>query len=709
MEKKNLTNLVSSNWLVNWLNQVQPPAELILLGTALLVGISTGVGAIIFRYLIQSVEWVSYQWIPAVTIPLGKSYVIFIPALGGLIVGSLIFKFAYEAKGSGIPEVMEAMALRNGRIRPIVAIVKAVASAITIGSGGAAGREGPIVQIGAVIGSSIGQRLNLSDDRVTNLVACGAAGGIAATFNAPIAGVIFALEVIMGGQFSVRYFSSVVVSAVAASVIGRAAFGDMPAFSIPFEYGVNSLWEFLFYPVLGILAAGIGVVFVRLLYRTKDFFDAWKRIPEWVKPAIGGVLLGILALLYPLASDSLAWDRTPHIFNVGYDVIEGALANELTLSVAAALLVLKLLATSLTLGSGGSGGVFAPSLFLGATLGAAFELLLRQLFPAIVTPSGAYALVGMAAVVAATAHAPITAVITLFELTGDYRIILPLMLTVVISTVFAQHLLEGESIFTLKLSRRGVRLKQGRDTDILQSVTVAEVMTKQDVTAYVDTSLSDLSEMFNRYRHNGLVVLDKEDKLWGIASITDLEKALLAERPSTTPVSEFGISWPYLKVTYPEETIGDALALMSIRGLGRLPVVSHDDPYHLLGVIHHSDIIKAYELALARRSEIHHKTHHIQKQTAETLEFIEIPVSPQDAVVNKTVQEVAKIMPNDCVLVSIRRDDKVIIPHGDTIFQAGDHITAFTTHEDAEKLFRCLHREIGEGETAVLSKPTHKI
>ncbi len=246
--------------------------ELIVLVTALIVGLLTGVGAIILAYLIEGVAWVGYEWFPEVSAGLGKAYIVIVPATGGLLVGLLTYYFAREAKGHGVPEVMAAVALRGGRIRPIVAVVKSVASALTIGSGGSAGREGPIVQIGAGIGSSMGQVLKLSNDRVSNLVACGAAAGIAATFNAPIAGVIFALEVILG-RFSVRYFSSVVVAAVAASVVGRVTFGDTPAFSIPFEYGVNSLWEFALYPVLGVLAAFVGVGFTRLLYWTEDLFE----------------------------------------------------------------------------------------------------------------------------------------------------------------------------------------------------------------------------------------------------------------------------------------------------------------------------------------------------------------------------------------------------------------------------------------------------
>jgi CIC family chloride channel protein len=666
------------------------PHELILMGTALVVGISTGIGAVIFRYLIQGVAWIGYEWIPSVTPSEGKAYVVFVPAIGGLLVGLLIYFFAREAKGHGVPEVMEAVALNGGRIRPIVAVVKSLASSLSIGTGGSVGREGPIVQIGSALGSSIGQALNLSEDRVSNLVACGAAGGIAATFNAPIAGVIFALEVILGGRFSVRYFSSVVVSAVAASVVGRIAFGDVPAFIIPTEYGINSLWEYLFYPILGVLSAIVGVIFVRLLYGTEDLFDNWKRVPEWVKPAIGGMMLGIIALVYPFVTQ-VAWIRVPQIYNVGYDVIEGVLANHSALTVVLVLLVLKLIATSLTLGSGGSGGIFAPSLFMGAMLGAAFALIMEMIFPGIPAPPGAYALVGMAAVFAASAHAPITAVLILFELTGDYRIILPLMLTVVVATVLAQRMLQGESIYTLKLTRRGVRLQHGRDVDIMQSVTVGEIMSRNPDTVQVDATINELAEIINHTHHHGLLVLDDQRKLWGIVTITDLDGNLRDEQPRSTTVAEIGTPWPHLKVAYPDESIGDALARMAPRGLGRMPVVSREDPYELLGLIRREDIITAYDLALTRRTGIHHQTQRAQLQTRETMDFVEIHLSRDDPVVGKTLSEISATLPTESVLVSIARDSRVIIPHGNTVFQAGDQVTAFTRQKDAQDLFRCLH------------------
>lgn len=666
------------------------PPEVIMMGTALAVGILTGVGAVAFRYLIRAVAWVGYEWIPSIFTGPFKAYVIFVPAIGGLLVGLLVYYFAREAKGHGVPEVMEAVALRGGRIRPRVAVIKSLASSINIGTGGSVGREGPIVQIGSALGSTIGQALHLSDDRINNLVACGAAGGIAATFNAPIAGVVFALEVILGGRFSVRYFSSVVVSSVAASVIGRIAFTDEPAFKIPTEYGVRSLWEFLLYPILGILAALVGVLFVRALYGTEDLFDNWKKVPEWVKPAIGGALLGVIALAYPVVTH-VTWDRTPQIYNVGYEVIEQVLTEQSTLVLVVSLLFLKLIATSLTLGSGGSGGVFAPSLFMGAMLGAAFAIVVDRIFPGIPAPPGAYALVGMAAVFAASAHAPITAVLILFELTGDYRIILPLMLTVVVATVLAQRLLKGESVYTLKLTRRGVRLQRGRDVDILQGVTVGEVMSPHTDTVPTSMTVAELADVFSRTHHHGLLVIDEQGKLWGIVTITDLDGNIRSEGSRDITVADIGTPWPHLKVAYPDESLGDALARMAPRGLGRMPVVSREDPYELLGLIRRQDIITAYDLALTRRANIDHQTRQAQSQTKEAMEFVEVHLSTGDPVIGKTVAEISAALPKESVLVSIGRDKRVIIPHGNTLFEAGDRVTAFIRHQDAQTLFHCLH------------------
>ncbi len=666
------------------------PTYAFFIGTALIVGIGTGLGAVMFRFLIQGVEWVGYDWFPSITQQWGKAYVVIIPAIGGLIVGPLIYFFAREAKGHGVPEVMEAVALKGGRIRPVVAVVKSLASSISIGSGGSVGREGPIVQIGSALGSSLGQKLGLSDDRIRNLVACGAAGGIAATFNAPIAGVVFALEIILG-QFSVRYFSSVVVSAVTASIIGRAVFGDVPAFHIPIEYGIASLWEFAFYPILGVLAALVGVAFVRLLYWTEDLFEKWKGVPEWAQPMAGGILLGVIALVYP-GITGITWERMPQIYNVGYGVIESALTNQLTVKVTLFLLVLKMIATSLTLGSGGSGGIFAPALFMGAMFGVAFEISVKTIFPGLLAPAGAYALVGMAALFAATAHAPLTAILILFELTGDYQIMLPLMLTVVIATLVAQALLKGESIYSLKLTRRGVRLQRGRDVDVLQSVLVDEVMTRDLNAISKDLNLKKLTEVFNRTRRHGLAVLDNEGKLWGIVTISDLERAINDGRPlSTTTVDKIATPSEKLWVTYPDENLGDALNKMSRHGFGRLPVVSREDPKHLVGIVQRRNVIRAYDLALTKRAEIQHRTRRMQMRNIDGTEFVDLTLDDNSAATGKKIAEFAEKLPNDCIFVSIRRNGKVLIPHGENKLLSGDQITAFVQSKDVEKLYECLH------------------
>jgi CIC family chloride channel protein len=439
------------------------------------------------------------------------------------------------------------------------------------------------------------------------------------------------------------------------------------------------------------------VLFVKLLYWTEDLFDGWKKVPEWVKPAVGGALLGGLALAYPLITPT-TWTGMPQIFNVGYDLIESALSNQLLLGVVLSLLFLKIIATCLTLGSGGSGGVFAPSLFMGAMLGTAFELIVRIWFPSIVAPPGAYALVGMAAVFAAAAHAPITAVIILFELTGDYLIVLPLMLTVVISTLLAQKMLAGESIYTLKLSRRGVHLKSGQDVDVMDSVLVEDVMTRSIDTILSDATLAEFSEVLAQTHHHGLPVLDQTGRLWGIATITDLERALERHLPENTSITEIGTGKSTLLVAYPDESMGEALARMGIRGVGRLPVVAREDSGQLLGLIRRADIIRAYNLALTRRTNYQQRIARVKRSSGESADFIELPLAEDFQVIGQKVVDLAGCLPEDSILISINRAGKVIIPHGDTTFQAGDIVTAFVRQQDIQALHSCMRGDDTDGE-----------
>jgi CIC family chloride channel protein len=395
---------------------------------ATIVGVIGGFGAIGFRYLIDFVQLISYgaEGNLLEVARLSPWYLrIWVPALGGLVVGPVVYFFAREAKGHGVPEVMEAVALRSGIIRKRVVFVKSLASAICIGTGGSVGREGPIVQIGSAIGSTMGQLLKVSADRIRTLVGCGAAAGIAATFNAPVAGAMFALEVVLG-DFGLATFSPIVISAVAATAVSRHFLGNSPAFIVP-AYQLVSPWELPLYVLLGLFCALVAVSFTLLLYRAEDAFEQL-RFPEYLKATLGGLALGIMGLLFP------------HILGVGYPAIDLALVQKLSWGVLLLLVAFKILATSITIGSGGSGGIFAPSLFMGAMAGGFFGTAVHSVLPDITAPPGAYSIVGMGAVVSGTTHGPLSAILILFEMTGDYKIILPLMIACIVSSLASTQL-----------------------------------------------------------------------------------------------------------------------------------------------------------------------------------------------------------------------------------------------------------------------------
>ncbi len=655
-----------------------------LMATAVVVGLGAGAGAVVFRWMIAAVHSLFFDWLPSVTAGWGSAYVVLAPALGGLLVGPLVYFFAREAKGHGVPEVMEAVALRGGRIRPIVGIVKSIASSLCIGSGGSVGREGPIVQIGSTLGSILGQTLKMSDSRVRNLVACGAAGGIAATFNAPIAGVTFALEVILG-DFSVRSFGTVVIASVTASVVGRAALGDVPAFRVP-EHSLNSLWEFPLYVVLGVIAAAVAVIYVRMIYGAEGRFDAWKKVPEWSKPAFGGLLLGGLALAYG-SVPALGFDRVPQVFGVGYETIEAGLLGRETLAVMLALVGLKIVATSLTLGSGGSGGVFAPSLFIGSMLGGSLGMFFARVFPGIPGPPGAYALVGMGAMFAGSTHASMTAVLIIFEMTGDYQIILPLMLSVVTATLLSGRALDRETIYTLKLVRRGIRLQRGRALDVLEGVRVGEVMS-QSVTLTPDSPLDGLTEMFLRANRNAFPVLDEGGGLVGVVSLTDVRRAVESQEDVSDMVVG-DIMTRKLVIAHPDESLNAALQRMAPRDLSRLPVVAREDPTRLLGVVRRNDVVRAYNLALARRGREPLEVPATLRRER-SVDFLEIDLPGDSPCVGRSVAEVSRSLPRHSLLVSIRRAGEEVVPHGGTVLQAGDRILAYARKEGVQDLRRIL-------------------
>jgi len=555
---------------------------------SIVVGLGGGLGAVVFRWFIKTFHQLLFGGIGDALGFLGQYYVILVPAVGGVMVGCIIyFTRTGETKGHGVPEVMEAVWRDGGRIRARVAAVKVLASSICLGSGGSAGREGPIVQIGSSIGSTVAQRFRLPEDWVKTLVACGAAAGISATFNAPIGGIFFALEVILRRVLSPR-LGFVVVSSVVAALVAHAFLGDFRTFSVPMEYTLNSYSELPLYILLGLLCALVATLFIRSLYKVEDGFNALK-FPEYLKPALGGIAVGFIGFY------------NPYLFGVGYGGVDQVLLGNIGLSALVALLFLKILATSFTLGSGGSGGIFAPSLFMGAMVGGLFGKAAGVFLPGTVGPSGAYALVGMAAVFAGAAGAPLTSFLILFEMTRDYAIILPLLLAVVTSTLLARQL-NHENIYTLKLARRGINTQRPEEAAFLTGVTVGEVMSRDFPTVSPQMSITDLMDKLNRTGHHGFPVVDENGELYGFVALADVENRIAS---GTKGITVADIATRNLVVTYPDESLSEVVEHLGMGSaeVGHIPVVSREDPGRLLGILRRHDIIKGYVKSVARVHE----------------------------------------------------------------------------------------------------------
>ena len=444
-----------------------------LFAVALVVGAGSGLGAVAFRYLIYFFTWLATGHaqfgqqgrVGSAHFPgLGLGFFVVIPVIGGLIYGPLIYRYAREARGHGVPEVMIAVAEGGGRIRPQVAAVKSLASALCIGTGGSVGREGPIVQIGSALASSLGQWVKMPENRLRILVACGAAGGISATFNAPLTGVFFGVEIILR-EFSVEAIFTVMLSAMIADLLGRQFAGSAPFLSgLPPGIALHHLSSYLLIAALAVIAALIGLAFAKILYATEDLCDkVWGNRPEWARPAAGGIALGLLLL------------ALPQMYGVGYPVLYKAVGGSYALWFLIVLAAGKIIACSLTIGIGGSGGVFAPSLFIGATSGMAFgEIAGHLLGPAAGQPA-LYAVVAMGAVFASAARAPLTAVASVVEMTGDYTLTLPVMLAVAIATATSRALSYG-TIYTTKLLRRGTDIDHPPSADPFEDLTAADAM-----------------------------------------------------------------------------------------------------------------------------------------------------------------------------------------------------------------------------------------
>ena len=599
---------------------------------AIIIGLLAGFAAIGIRFLIREISFFSFQGAGNLLENILNTswyWILIIPAIGGLIVGPIIYFLAPEAKGHGVPEVMQAILLRGGNIRPRVAFIKAIASSITIGTGGSVGREGPIIQIGSSLGSMVGQFLRVPSKRLKTLVGCGAAAGIAAAFNAPIAGALFAVEIILM-DFAIAQFSPIVISSVIATVVSHTFEGKFAAFAVP-RYQLVSPQEIGFYFILGALAGIVSFLFIKILYWSEDLFDNKINMPEYLKPAIGGLLIGAIALLFP------------QIMGVGYDTINNALYGNMVWYVAFALILIKIIATSITLGSGGSGGIFAPSLFMGAMLGFFFGYVVHSLFPDVTATPGAYALVAMGGLVAGTTRAPITAIIIVFELTNDYNIILPLMITCIISVILSAKLTR-ESIYTLKLLMRNIGIKEGMEVNVMESLYVKDIY-KTDVESIGETDNFNL--VVNKVlkgKSTEYPVVGRQNNLIGIISIYDIKDHLFEKDELKNLLIAADIVNTNFESVPPDSNCEMALDKMSRYDLEGLPVVNSEDGNKLIGYIWRKDIQDAYQKEIDRMEIASNIASSIvMKEDEKEFHFMEgysiVEISPPKSFIRKSIRE----------------------------------------------------------------------
>jgi CIC family chloride channel protein len=650
--------------LVEWLRAT--PTGLLLM--ALLVGIGAGFGAVGFRYLIYGVTWlwtgqVTFgQQSPAISShlsALGPAFVLLATVAGGLVIGPLIYFFAREARGHGVPEVMLAVAEVGGRIRPQVTVVKALASAICIGSGGSVGREGPIVQIGSALASTFGQAVRMSDSRLRVLVACGAAGGISATFNAPLAGVFFGLELILR-EVSLEAFVATLAASMTADTIAQSFFGNHPFFAGLQSLQLPNAGDDALCALLGGLAGLVGIGFKWVLYRVEDWCDAlWRGRPEWLRPAVGGVPLGLLLM------------AVPQMYGVGYPVLQQALGGAYVAPFLVLLVAAKIVAASLTIGIGGSGGVFAPSLFMGASLGTGYGMLFQHVLGAGAGPPAAYGLVAMGAVFAGAARAPLTATSAVLEMTGDFGMVLPVMLATAMASAASARLSHG-TIYTTKLLRRNVDIERPKPATLMQVLTVADAM--RSVGDALQAGARDVA-----------------------ATLAAVHRA---EGSSRSPLQK-AAGPPAPRSLFENETLEQAVRQLALYGHRGLPVVAEDDQT-ILGWVTNRDVMRTFARRLGQTIEETERGH------LDSTEPGGAPDNrPRYRLVTATLLEPGPrslpvenaAWPATAVVVAVHRDGTSLAPDDDgtslapddaTRLAAGDKVTVLVPESESEKVTRLV-------------------
>lgn len=646
-----------------------------MLVLAIAVGLVTGTLAWLLIETIRLVQQVAYGAEP------GLLRVLVVPTVGALAGGLLVTYVVPEAAGSGVVQTMRTIAVRGGRFRRRVPLTGALTSGLSLGAGITGGREGPIVLVGGGTGSILGRWFGLDEDRIRGLVAAGAAAGIGASFNAPIGGMLFAVELIIGG-FRAASLQAVVVASVVGSVTAHELVGDDLIYGPAVAYALDDPRQLLLYAVLGLAAVPVGLGF---LYGTDLATRLSRRIEVWppLRVAAGGLAVGVLAVGVPEILGT--GNNLPALAGVVREPIQEMLDARLGtgLVVAGFLLLLaaaKLVATCVAIGTGNAVGIFAPVIFTGAAVGGAVGHAAERLLPAAGVAPGAFALVGMAAAFGAAARTPLTAIVIVFELTGDYGLVLPLMLATGLATFLADQV-SSDSVYTLPLRREGIVYTDPHDIDILQTVTVGEIMTSPPDTVPADVTVEQLREAFRRSGHHGFPVVEDGDRLVGVVTLADVEEA--APEASVRHVCTHD---PV--VVTPDQPVFRAVERMGSLDVGRIPVVDADRPDRLVGLVRRSDLVEAYRRAVAKSAAAQQRRESSELRDLVGVHFLELSVDPEAPAAGRKIRAVD--WPERTVITSIRRDGRVVLPEGDTVVRAGDEVVVLTDEAATEQLLALL-------------------
>lgn len=598
-------------WLYpRWLKRPNPDSQTGLFLMAALVGVLGGIGATAFKtassYAQAFFIGITPDFLEA-SLRLPWYWKLVIPTLGGLLAGLALFLLPKEAKGHGISEIMEAVTIRRGVLNLRAALVRSLSSLMSIGTGASIGREGPIVQISASLASHVGMLFRLRKDRLSILVGCGVAAGLAAAYNVPIAASFFVMEIIIG-NFAIDIFAPLVISSVVSTLVYRKIFGFDPVYGTP-HFALISNWELLVYVVLGILS-GIAAALFRSVMKGMENLAAKVEIPIYAKAAVGGLLVGAIGILYP------------HVWGNGFDAVNRILRNDMNVHLLFILFYVKILATALSVGSGASGGVFTPTQFIGAALGGFIGFAVHEAFPQHVALPSAYALVGMGCLMAGTTYAPIMAILMIFEMTLDYEIILPLMLSCILSSIIARQF-HRDSIYTEKLRMKGIKYDMSIEESAMRQLHVRELRRADAPAVQANQRFSDVVDIILKSRSNVVYVVEQDGKLVGSINIHDL-KEFFNEKDLYSLVLARDVAVPTSSV-YPDQSVVDVMEIIYMTDADQVPVVLDPASMKFEGIITRRDIIGAYNREVLRKKALLTKFVTRQKEQ-EGVDYVEIPL-----------------------------------------------------------------------------------